>query len=313
MDIHTYYDTKSKKHRMRTDLQLFDLPKAKPKKKGKSGSVGSKKKSRTLSKVSREKRKRASVPVFQSATEELIYKKRKSSGKKRSSIGGKRSGGKKVEPYGEGVLYVQIVHASACFFSEKKLKVFCVLSTSFGRQVYKTKTMKQSSEVWHERYEFVAGTLEGCLNVDMFCQKKAGRVRVGKGSFDLLTLKENVEQTITVSVQSEVFTEDSCSLALLLFHRKVSNMTVVEEEEHFEEHYTLGKEIGRGGFGVVYRATHKRTEMEYAVKIIHQEKGEEEKKITNREMEILRKLRNDYIIQFQETFWSDSHIYLVME
>eukprot|EP01129_Flabellula_baltica_P013038 TRINITY_DN598_c0_g1_i1.p1 TRINITY_DN598_c0_g1~~TRINITY_DN598_c0_g1_i1.p1 ORF type:complete len:284 (-),score=29.99 TRINITY_DN598_c0_g1_i1:896-1627(-) len=207
MDIHTYYDTKSKKHRMRTDLQLFDLPKAKPKKKGKSGSVGSKKKSRTLSKVSREKRKRASVPVFQSATEELIYKKRKSSGKKRSSIGGKRSGGKKVEPYGEGVLYVQIVHASACFFSEKKLKVFCVLSTSFGRQVYKTKTMKQSSEVWHERYELfvvcvcvdisVAGTLEGCLNVDMFCQKKAGRVRVGKGSFDLLTLKENVEQTIT--------------------------------------------------------------------------------------------------------------------
>ncbi|EDO06021.1 Protein kinase domain family protein [Babesia bovis T2Bo] len=78
--------------------------------------------------------------------------------------------------------------------------------------------------------------------------------------------------------------------------------------------YAIGEQLGYGKFSVVYRAVHKRTGEEYAIKIVDKSKvGCLERDLLRSEIAILRLLRHKHVIYLKEI--SDMHdsLYIVME
>ncbi|CDO76221.1 hypothetical protein BN946_scf184894.g10 [Trametes cinnabarina] len=90
--------------------------------------------------------------------------------------------------------------------------------------------------------------------------------------------------------------------------------------------YDLQYELGKGGFGTVMKALHKREGRWYAIKVIQTHKLQkqwagmaidngvplnEQTKYFIREINILKKLQNPYICQFKEVFIERSNIWIV--
>jgi serine/threonine protein kinase len=68
-----------------------------------------------------------------------------------------------------------------------------------------------------------------------------------------------------------------------------------------------------GGFSVVKEATDKSTGMKFAAKIIEKTASDEELNLLQREIDIMKKLNHQNIIQLIEVFDEPEHIYLVLE
>lgn len=95
--------------------------------------------------------------------------------------------------------------------------------------------------------------------------------------------------------------------------------------EHFKEHresppttidfYKIGKCIGRGAFGKVNLAVQKVTQSLVAIKSINKQylNDETSRKRVMQEVYILKKIRHVNVVQFFETFETDSYILFVME
>lgn len=92
---------------------------------------------------------------------------------------------------------------------------------------------------------------------------------------------------------------------------------VIKRTEPIEGHYELGKELGKGQFGVVCLGTCKKTGQQYAVKVLSKRKAQkcpDFKKDTRTEVEILYHLAgHPNIMQLQEVFEDDLAVYLVLE
>ena len=74
------------------------------------------------------------------------------------------------------------------------------------------------------------------------------------------------------------------------------------------------KEIGKGGFGLVWKVIHKKTQKVYCIKVI-QKQGIMEQKLVpqmNREIEIMYILNNPHCLRLKNHFEDDSNFYLVM-
>jgi len=84
--------------------------------------------------------------------------------------------------------------------------------------------------------------------------------------------------------------------------------------EPLEDYYTLGDEIGKGGFSIVYQATKKKDGKEFAVKCIKKEMVEgEDIKLLRREVQIMKKLDHPNILKLFEVYEDDKQFFLVME
>uniref|UniRef100_A0A1J3GF06 non-specific serine/threonine protein kinase n=1 Tax=Noccaea caerulescens TaxID=107243 RepID=A0A1J3GF06_NOCCA len=86
--------------------------------------------------------------------------------------------------------------------------------------------------------------------------------------------------------------------------------------EDFNKLYTIGNELGKGGFGVTYTCEEKSTGHIYAVKSIPKRKliSEEDKKAVNTEIEILKDLSGvSNIVQIKDSHEDRSFVYIVME
>jgi len=84
--------------------------------------------------------------------------------------------------------------------------------------------------------------------------------------------------------------------------------------EPIEEKYDLGKEIGKGGFSVVYQAERKKDGKEFAVKCIKKKMVEgDDIKLLRREIQIMKKLAHPNILKLYEVYEDDEQFYLVME
>ncbi len=82
----------------------------------------------------------------------------------------------------------------------------------------------------------------------------------------------------------------------------------------FEAKYTMGKEIGRGGFSIVYEATSKETGEQVAVKVIDKNKQDDEQIVLlQREISIMRKLDHPNIVKLYDVFDEEKTISLVLE
>jgi len=84
--------------------------------------------------------------------------------------------------------------------------------------------------------------------------------------------------------------------------------------EPIEEKYDLGKEMGKGGFSVVYQAERKKDGKEFAVKCIKKKMVEgDDIKLLRREIQIMKKLAHPNILKLYEVYEDDEQFYLVME
>ena len=74
------------------------------------------------------------------------------------------------------------------------------------------------------------------------------------------------------------------------------------------------REIGKGGFGLVWRVIHQKTQKVYFIKVI-QKQGIIEQKLVpqmNREIEIMYILNNLHCLRLKNHFEDDNNFYLVM-
>lgn len=109
--------------------------------------------------------------------------------------------------------------------------------------------------------------------------------------------------------------EIHCALTLSGSGAAASDAAV---EEELKRKYTFGAEVGRGGFSVVYEGTSTAASghegRRVAIKVIDKLKqSEEQLKILQREIDIMRRLKHPNIVGLYDVFETKSTISLVME
>ena len=84
---------------------------------------------------------------------------------------------------------------------------------------------------------------------------------------------------------------------------------------NFSDLYEKYKEIGKGGFGVVYLGQHKKTKQQVAIKILKKEKIEylHEFEIIRNEIDILKLCYHPNILRILDNFEDNDYIYIVTE
>lgn len=82
------------------------------------------------------------------------------------------------------------------------------------------------------------------------------------------------------------------------------------KDKRFDDHYDLGKELGRGATAIVYKCTVKGMDQAWAVKKM--DKRVENKTILT-EVGILLKLDHPNIVRMKEVFESEDYVYIVLE
>ena len=86
--------------------------------------------------------------------------------------------------------------------------------------------------------------------------------------------------------------------------------------EDVKQHYTLGKELGRGQFGVTYLCTENSTGFQYACKSISKRKlvSRDDKEDMKREIQIMQHLSGQSnIVEFKGAFEDKQSVHVVME
>lgn len=80
-----------------------------------------------------------------------------------------------------------------------------------------------------------------------------------------------------------------------------------------EEFYKFGKEIGKGGFSVVYKATERATGKKFAIKRIQKDEEGVDIELLKREIYIMKKVDHPNILKLYEVFEDDDYFFLVLE
>ncbi len=142
------------------------------------------------------------------------------------------------------------------------------------------------------------GTLVNNVRIQTCDVKDGDEVRIGRTTFRINIDESDVSEPITLDLIEAPVSLDS---------------TV----DHFSKlsDYRLLEEIGRGGMGVVYRATAESTGNIVAIKTIKLATGTNQKQVERflRECRILSQLRHSNIVAFRDAGQTDGMIYLVMD
>jgi calcium/calmodulin-dependent protein kinase I len=85
------------------------------------------------------------------------------------------------------------------------------------------------------------------------------------------------------------------------------------EDGNIKDKYTLGAELGRGGFSIVYKAVRKTDEEPVAVKIVQKTLIREDIKLLKREIEIMKTVDHPNILKLIEIYEDNENVYIVME
>jgi len=88
---------------------------------------------------------------------------------------------------------------------------------------------------------------------------------------------------------------------------------IADTNGEFSEKYKLGKELGKGGFSIVYKCTYNLDGKAYAVTVIDKEALKEDIKLLQREVEIMKKVDHPNILKLHEIYEDESRVFIVME
>ena len=99
------------------------------------------------------------------------------------------------------------------------------------------------------------------------------------------------------------------------FEKNIYCDAFIKDKEHLHIEYNFVKKIGEGTFGVVVLAIHKKTNEKVAIKILEKQKIIDDIDMIRikKEIEILKQLRHNNIVQLYNVIETISHIYLIME
>lgn len=98
------------------------------------------------------------------------------------------------------------------------------------------------------------------------------------------------------------------------FFEWVEALSVAMKQQNLMQLYNICEQIGHGKFSVVYRAIHKSTGEEFAVKIVDKSKiGVQERELLRSEIAILRLLSHKHVIYLKDVSDTCDSLYIVME
>ncbi|GIX65341.1 calcium dependent protein kinase CDPK7 [Babesia caballi] len=98
------------------------------------------------------------------------------------------------------------------------------------------------------------------------------------------------------------------------FFEWVEALSAAMKQQSLMQLYTVCEQLGHGKFSVVYRAIHKATGEEYAVKIVDKTKiCSQERDLLRSEIAILRLLRHQHVIYLKDVSDMRDSLYIVME
>ena len=96
---------------------------------------------------------------------------------------------------------------------------------------------------------------------------------------------------------------------------KAKSTSVFKKTSNIMAHYSFGKVLGEGSFGKVLRATCRRTNVQYAAKIMKRASQHESARyqLIKNEIEILSQIRHPQILRIHELLRDDDNYYIVSE
>lgn len=95
--------------------------------------------------------------------------------------------------------------------------------------------------------------------------------------------------------------------------RKINEGSISTEASLFRgrlDDYAIGKEIGKGGYAVVKESLHKPSNKKVAIKVYEKDKlhDQQRKNFVKREIQILKKVDNNYIVRLHEVIETTKHV-----
>jgi len=191
-------------------------------------------------------------------------------------------------------------------------------------QSVKTPLVDSGSTVWNETLDFTIPRKKSKKPGDrtiVFKLMAKGHVRDDVvGEYTLAV--DEVKPTVT---DAWITLEKKKGSASIRLEKKVdrsedadqdskADSVVDEVPEGVESKYTLGREIGRGGFSIVYDGKSKATGKKVAIKVIDKKKQDGEQLVLlQREIDIMKRLKHPNIVALYDVFDDPTHISLVLE
>eukprot|EP01126_Amoeba_proteus_P033525 TRINITY_DN3294_c0_g1_i1.p1 TRINITY_DN3294_c0_g1~~TRINITY_DN3294_c0_g1_i1.p1 ORF type:complete len:315 (-),score=36.70 TRINITY_DN3294_c0_g1_i1:676-1620(-) len=225
-------------------------------------------------------------------------------------------------------LYVTVISAKNFLGADKAAKCdpFCRISSSFNTQRFKTKVQKKTvAPIWNEEFAFFVNQPTGHIFCKVLSKDRWGRdVPLGQVAIPVKQLENGQPLEFSFELEGDnkkkAKTSEKGEVRIkLIFPLKKeagsdnSSQKKGSEPRRVVDVYTFGEELGRGGFSIVKKGTRKETGDTFAIKIIEKSAGDEELRLLQREIDIMKKLKHKNIISLEEVYDEPECIYLVME
>jgi len=237
----------------------------------------------------------------------------------------------------EGVLLVSVVEARNLAAMDKggTSDPYCVVKSTFNKQSFKTSVIKKTvTPSWNQQFTFYTSEPVGHVLVKIWDKDRwSSDDFLGEVAVPVKALKNGkvLEEWYTLANEPKKCKNPNKPPAELRLRLHFPTATPAPEEEKkptasssigsgsksagkVTDKYTIGKELGRGGFSIVKEGTPIAGGVKVAIKIIKKnDAGEDDLTLLQREIDIMSKLHHKNIIQLVEVFDDTDSIYLILE
>jgi len=213
----------------------------------------------------------------------------------------------------EDLYYFKILAARGLELEKKDVQLYVKGKCVGTKQTLKTKIVDGSKPEWKEELVFslnpakVRKMAERIIEFKLMCKAHVMDDCLGSFEVALDAVQSPIAEAWVPLVRRK---KTRGELHVMTHVTRASD----KGKYSFEAKYTMGKEIGRGGFSIVYEASSKETGEKVAVKVIDKNKQDDEQIVLlQREISIMRKLDHPNIVKLYDVFDEEKTISLVLE